>query len=69
MVVTTVDFLGSEVDLSVATTLDFVLLRVISLEPRDSSPEKALEGLVKVQVVTSGSAYVAGNVTGVMLWL
>ena len=52
-----------------ATTLDFVLLHVISLEPRDPSLEKALEGLVKVQVATSGMVCVARNVTGVMLWM
>jgi hypothetical protein len=53
----------------VATTLDFVLLHLIILEPRDSSPQKAVEGLVKVKVVTSGSVYVARNITGVMLWM
>jgi len=69
MTVTAVDFLGSAVDSHMATILDFVLLHVISLEPRDSSPEKALAGLVKVQVVTSGSVYVARNVRVVMLWM
>jgi uncharacterized membrane protein len=69
MTVIAVDILGSAVDSRVVSTLDFVLLHLIILEPKYSSPQKAVEGLVKVKVVTSGSVYVARNITGVMLWM
>jgi hypothetical protein len=49
MTVTAVDILGAAVDSCVATTLDFVLQHLIILELRDSYPQKAVEGVVKVK--------------------